>query len=100
MAAMSAAQSEAFSRVLIDRALEFSGWNLLDPHQVRFELHTATGRADYVLGGGRGPICVLEAKREDAASYDAREQGFDDRDQVFEALRQSTLVRQALLAVE
>ena len=74
MAAMPAAQNEAFSRVLIDRALEFSGWNLLDPHQVRFELHTATGRADYVLGGGRGPLCVLEAKREDVDPYDAREQ--------------------------
>ena len=29
---------EAFSRVLIDRALTESGWDLLDPHQVRFEL--------------------------------------------------------------
>jgi len=38
-------ENEAFSRVLIDKALEFSGWNLLDPHHVRFELHTATGRA-------------------------------------------------------
>jgi len=43
--------NEAFSRVLIDKALEFSGWNLLDSHQVRFELNTATGRADYLLGG-------------------------------------------------
>lgn len=58
--------NEAFSRVLIDKALEFSGWNLLDSHQVRFELNDATGRADYVLGGQRGPLCVLEAKREDA----------------------------------
>jgi len=66
--------NEAFSRVLIDKALEFSGWNLLDPHQVRFELNGATGRADYVLGGPRGPLCVLEAKREDADPYDAKEQ--------------------------
>ena len=29
-------QNEAFSRVLIDKALEFSGWNLLDPQQVVF----------------------------------------------------------------
>src|SRR5450759_4579200 len=43
--------------------------------QVRFELHTATGRADYVLLGPHGPICVLEAKREDADPYDAKEQG-------------------------
>ena len=75
MAGMSAAQNEAFSRVLIDRALEFSEWNLLDPHQVRFELNTVTGRADYLLAGGRGPLCVLEAKREDVDPYDAREQG-------------------------
>ena len=32
-------QNEAFSRVLIDKALEFSGWNLLDPKEVRFELY-------------------------------------------------------------
>ena len=66
--------NEAFSRVLIDKALEFSGWNLLDSHQVRFELNTATGRADYLLGGQRGPLCVLEAKREDVDPYDAKEQ--------------------------
>src|SRR5437899_3960528 len=66
---------EAFSRVLIDKALEFSGWNLLQPHQVRFELNGVTGRADYVLSGQRGPLCVLEAKREDLDPYDAKEQG-------------------------
>jgi hypothetical protein len=33
-------QSEAFSRVLIDKALEYSGWDLLDPKQVVFELHS------------------------------------------------------------
>jgi type I restriction enzyme, R subunit len=66
--------NEAFSRVLIDKALEFSGWNLLDSHQVRFELNTATGRADYLLCGQRGPLCVLEAKREDVDPYEAKEQ--------------------------
>jgi len=65
---------EAFSRILIDKALEFSGWNLLEPHQVRFELNGVTGRADYVLSGERGPLCVLEAKREDLDPYDAKEQ--------------------------
>src|SRR5437762_1759914 len=58
--------NEAFSRVLIDEALKESGWDLLDSRQVRLELHTATGRADYVLLGPHGPLCVLEAKREDA----------------------------------
>ena len=66
--------NEAFSRILIDKALEFSGWNLLDSHQVRFELNTENGRADYLLGGPRGPLCVLEAKREDVDPYDAKEQ--------------------------
>jgi len=66
--------NEAFSRILIDKALEFSGWNLLDSHQVRFELNTENGRADYLLGGQRGPLCVLEAKREDVDPYDAKEQ--------------------------
>lgn len=58
--------NQAFSRVLIDKAMEFSAWNLLDPHQVRFELNSETGRADYVLSGCKGPICVLEATRLDA----------------------------------
>src|ERR1039458_1434171 len=71
---MHSASNEAFSRVLIDKALEFSGWNLLDPHQVRFELNTENGRADYLLGGQRGSLCVLEAKREDVDPYDAKEQ--------------------------
>ncbi|MBK9137421.1 MAG: DEAD/DEAH box helicase family protein [Verrucomicrobia bacterium] len=72
---MPAGQNEAFSRVLIDKALEFSGWNLLDPEQVQFELHTATGRADYLLKDQLGrTLCVLEAKREDRDPYDAKEQ--------------------------
>lgn len=71
---MHSGSNEAFSRVLIDKALEFSGWDLLDPHQVRFELNTANGRADYLLGGQRGQLCVLEAKREDVDPYDAKEQ--------------------------
>lgn len=67
-------QPEAFSRVLIDQALRDSGWDLLDSRQVRFELHGHGGRADYVLSGPRGPLCVLEAKREDLDPYDAKDQ--------------------------
>src|SRR3984893_18128259 len=68
-------QNEAFSRILIDRALEFSGWDLLDPEQVQFELHTSNGRADYLLKDRLGRVlCVLEAKREDRDPYDAKEQ--------------------------
>lgn len=64
--------SEAFSRVLIDKALEASSWDL--SKQVRFELATSTGRADYVLAGKYGPLCVVEAKAEDRDPYDAKEQ--------------------------
>jgi type I site-specific restriction endonuclease len=65
-------QPEAFSRVLLDRAL--SGWELLNEKHVRFELHGKSGRANYVLCGQYGPLCVLEAKKEDADPYDAKEQ--------------------------
>jgi type I restriction enzyme R subunit len=72
---MSKGQSEAFSRVLIDKALEFSGWDLLDPKQVVFELHSGAGRADYLLKDKLGrTLCVLEAKRENIDPYDAKEQ--------------------------
>lgn len=68
-------QSEAFSRILIDKALAASGWNLENPHQVRFEYQNNTGRADYLLLDKHGKtMCVLEAKRQDLDPYDAREQ--------------------------
>ena len=72
---MPGGQNEAFSRILIDKALEFSGWDLLDPKQIQFESHTANGRADYLLKNGLGHVlCVLEAKRENLDPYDAKEQ--------------------------
>lgn len=68
-------QNEAFSRILIDKALEFSGWNLLDSKQVQFEYNNVGGRADYLLKDSLGRVlCVLEAKREDHDPYDAKEQ--------------------------
>jgi type I restriction enzyme R subunit len=72
---MTNGQNEAFSRILIDKALEYSGWNLLDDKQIEFELHTSNGRADYLLKDSLGRVlCVLEAKREDLDPYDAKEQ--------------------------
>jgi len=66
---------EAFSRILIDKALEASNWNLLDSRQVRFEQNAVNGRTDYLLLDGLGRVlCVLEAKREDLDPYDAKEQ--------------------------
>lgn len=66
--------NEAFSRVLIDEALKASGWDIFDQKQVRFELRGSSGRADYVLFSNHGPVCVLEAKRENADPYDAKAQ--------------------------
>jgi type I restriction enzyme R subunit len=69
------AHNEAFSRVLIDKALESSGWDLLDDRQVGFEQETGSGRADYFLKDQVGRVlCVLEAKKEDLDPYDAKEQ--------------------------
>ena len=65
---------EQFSRVLIDKELEYSGWNLLDQSQVRFELRGEAGRADYVLFGSTGPLCVVEAKNPRKDPYEAKEQ--------------------------
>jgi superfamily II DNA or RNA helicase len=67
-------QTEAFSRVLIDQALKESDWDLLDPKRVLFESSGGDGRADYVLLGKNGPLCILEAKRPDLDPYDARDQ--------------------------
>lgn len=66
---------EAFSRILIDKELEYAKWDLLDDKQVTFEYHNASGRADYLLKDKNGGVlCVLEAKREDIDPYDAKEQ--------------------------
>jgi predicted type IV restriction endonuclease len=45
---MPASHNEAFSRILIDKALESSGWDLLDARQVMFEQKTTEGRIDYL----------------------------------------------------
>jgi type I restriction enzyme R subunit len=72
---MSPDRPEAFSRILIDKALEASNWDLLDFRQVRFEQNAVNGRTDYLLLDGLGRVlCVLEAKREDLDPYDAKEQ--------------------------
>ena len=72
---MSSDRPEAFSRILIDKALEASDWDLLDSRQVRFEQNAVSGRADYLLLDPLGRVlCVLEAKREDLDPYDAKEQ--------------------------
>jgi type I restriction enzyme R subunit len=72
---MPVSHNEAFSRALIDKALESSGWDLLDAKQVMFEQKTTEGRIDYLLKDTLGRVfCVLEAKREELDPYDAKEQ--------------------------
>ena len=66
--------SEQFSRALIDKELDDSGWDILNTQQVRFEVSGQSGREDYVLFEGHGPICVIEAKNPDKDPYDAKEQ--------------------------
>jgi len=71
-------RNEAFSRILIDRALADSGWDLLDQKQVEFEFHSNSGRADYLLRDKNGRVvCVVEAKREGLDPYDAKVQAHD-----------------------
>ncbi len=67
-------QSEAFSRVLIDKELAYSNWDTTNNAQVTFELKGKSGRADYVLFGDHGPLCVIEAKNPDKDPYEAKEQ--------------------------
>ena len=55
--------NEAFARILIDRALGDSGWDMLDQKQVRLKVHSANTRTDYLLFDFLGRVlCVLEAK--------------------------------------
>jgi len=65
---------EARSRVIIDKLLEASGWNILDENEVQFELSGISGRNDYVLFGDGRPLCIVEAKNETEEPYDAKEQ--------------------------
>jgi type I site-specific restriction endonuclease len=72
---MSLSNNEAFSRILIDKELEASGWNLLDSQQVSFEHNVVRGRVDYLLKDSLGRVLsVLEAKREHVDPYDSKEQ--------------------------
>jgi len=58
---------EAFSRILIDKELEYSGWDLEDSHQIRFEYHMHNRWADYLLMDKIGGVlCVLETKHDEA----------------------------------
>lgn len=71
-----AAQTEAFSRALIDRQLEDAHWQVTDGVSVRFEYPLPDDtRADYLLcdRDGRG-MAVVEAKRSSIHAPTAAEQ--------------------------
>jgi hypothetical protein len=55
--------NEAFSQVLIDKALEFSGWDLLNPKAVRFEFWAPT--AGSITFSAASLACWLKLFRSD-----------------------------------
>lgn len=71
-------QGEAFSRVVIDRKLRESGWDIEDSRQVVFEDHSSAGRADYILKDDVGkPLALIEAKAPGIDPYSAKEQALN-----------------------
>ncbi len=55
---------ETDSRIIIDRLLRESGWDIEDKTQVSTEEPAFDGRADYLLKDQRGrPLAIIEAKR-------------------------------------
>lgn len=70
--------NEAYSRVIIDRKLRETGWDIENPSQVIFEDHGDAGRTDYVLKDTSGhAIALIEAKRPDIDPYSAKKQAYD-----------------------
>ena len=70
--------NEAYSRVIIDRKLRETGWDIENPSEVIFEDHGDAGRTDYVLKDTSGhAIALIEAKRPDIDPYSAKKQAYD-----------------------
>ena len=66
---------ETDARIIIDRLLRESGWNIEDPCQVSTEQAAVDGRADYVLKDSHArPLAVIEAKRFSIDPYSAKDQ--------------------------
>jgi type I restriction enzyme, R subunit len=67
--------TEADARIVVDRLLRESGWDIEDNSQVSTEEASADGRADYLLKNQRTqPLSVLETKRFSTDPYSAKEQ--------------------------
>lgn len=70
--------TEADSRIVVDRLLRESGWNIEDKSQVSTEEASADGRADYLLKNQRTqPLAVVETKRFSIDPYSAKGQARD-----------------------
>ncbi len=70
--------TEADARIVVDRLLRESGWDIEDKSQVATEEASADGRADYLLKNHRTqPLCVVETKRFAVDPYSAKLQARD-----------------------
>lgn len=70
--------TEADARIVVDRLLRESGWDIEDKSQVSTEEASADGRADYLLKNQRTqPLSVLETKRFSTDPYSAKGQARD-----------------------
>jgi type I restriction enzyme R subunit len=70
--------TEADARIVVDRMLRESGWDIEDKSQVSTEEASADGRADYLLKNQRTqPLAVVEAKRFSIDPYSAKGQARD-----------------------
>src|SRR4026209_32233 len=69
---------ETDARIVIDRLLRESSWDIEDKSQVSTEEATADGRADYLLKSTlTRPLAVIEAKRCSVDPYGAKAQAHD-----------------------
>jgi type I site-specific restriction endonuclease len=68
--------TEADARIVIDRLLRNSDWDIADKSQVATEEASADGRADYYLlkNTRTQPLAVIEAKRFCIDPYGAKDQ--------------------------
>lgn len=67
--------SESDARIIVDRLLRESGWDIEDKSQVSTEEASADGRADYLLKNQRTqPLAVIETKRFAIDPYSAKDQ--------------------------
>jgi type I restriction enzyme R subunit len=70
--------TEADARIVVDRLLRDSGWDIEDKSQVSTEEASADGRADYLLKNQRTqPLSVVETKRFSIDPYSAKGQARD-----------------------